>query len=86
MKQRAQSKKRYSPQAISQAARCYTVRSCFDCARAESLSDLWRGGQPQKLDQAPPEGFTFLGIIGSLLIMASSRWLSSSCSATPEKC
>lgn len=70
MEERAQLKKRYlSASYLSSGAVLYGTLLFF-IARVLSLFQLFGDAvNRKKLDQAPPEGFTFLGIVGSLLII-----------------
>lgn len=70
MEQRAQSKKRYLSASYLTSGAVFYGTLLFLIARVLSLFQLFgEAVSRKKLDQAPPEGFTFLGIIGSLLII-----------------
>ena len=70
MEQRAQSKKRYLSASYLTGRAVFSGTLLFFIARIFALFQLFGDAYNRKqLDQAPPDGFTFLGIVGSLLII-----------------
>ncbi len=70
MEQRAQSKKRYLSASYLTGRAVFYGTLLFFIARVFLLFQLFGDAYKRKqLDQAPPDGFTFLGIVGSLLII-----------------
>ena len=70
MEQRAQSKKRFLSASYLTSRAVFYGTLLFFVSRVFLLFQLFGDAYKRKqLDQAPPDGFTFLGIVGSLLII-----------------
>ncbi|MCE5187710.1 MAG: zinc ribbon domain-containing protein [Eubacteriales bacterium] len=70
MEQRAQPKKRYLSASYLTGRAVFYGTLLFFIARVFELFQLFGDAYNRKqLDQAPPDGFTFLGIVGSLLVI-----------------
>ena len=70
MEQREQSKKRYLSASYLTSRAVFVGTLLFFIARVFELFQLFGDAYDRKqLDQAPPDGFTFLGIVGSLVVI-----------------
>ena len=70
MEQRAQSKKRYLSASYLTSGAVFYGTLLFFISRVFLLFQLFGDAYNRKqLDQAPPDGFTFLGIVGSLIVI-----------------
>ncbi len=70
MEQRAQTKKRYQSASYLTSGAVFYGALLFTVARIFTLLQLFSDAYSRnKLGQAPPENFTFFGIVGSLLII-----------------
>lgn len=70
MEQRVQPNKRYLSASYLTGRAVFSGTLLFFIARVFALFQLFGDAYNRKqLDQAPPDGFTFLGIVGSLLII-----------------